>query len=151
MANHVRTQIRDQVATYITGLTTTGSRVFKAREYPLQDAELPGLCIYTADEECEINTIGFPGHIERALELVIKGYAKATGDVDLSLDTMQKEIEAAIGASAITSSINSLAKSATLVSSHKEISVEGEKPVGMIEIIYSVRYVTRENAPDVAI
>ena len=34
MANHVRQQIRERIATDLTGLTTTGSKVYQSRVYP---------------------------------------------------------------------------------------------------------------------
>ena len=53
MANHVRRQIREQVGTVLTGLTTTGSNVYQSRVYPLEDGNLPGLVIYTKSETSE--------------------------------------------------------------------------------------------------
>lgn len=41
MANHVRQQIREAVATTLTGLSTTSTRVFQSRLRPLVDADLP--------------------------------------------------------------------------------------------------------------
>lgn len=38
---HLREQIRDRVVTDLTGLTTTGSRVFRSRIYPLENNDLP--------------------------------------------------------------------------------------------------------------
>ena len=45
MANHVRQQIREKFGTTLTGLTTTGSRVYESRVYPLET--VPALVIYT--------------------------------------------------------------------------------------------------------
>jgi len=42
MANHVRQQIRERLATDLTGLTTTGRRVYQSRVYSLEDGNLPG-------------------------------------------------------------------------------------------------------------
>ena len=58
--SHVRKQIRDAVVTALTGLSTTGSRVYKSRIYPLETGKLPGLAIYTKSEEIQNNTIGAP-------------------------------------------------------------------------------------------
>ena len=46
---HARKQIRDQLKTTLTGLTTTGSNVFNSRVYD-HDA-LPCISIYTLSEE----------------------------------------------------------------------------------------------------
>lgn len=42
----LRKQIRDNVVTTLTGLSTTGSRVYASRVYPMAAANLPGLCVY---------------------------------------------------------------------------------------------------------
>ena len=54
---HLRKQIRDNVVTALTGLSTTGSRVYASRVYP----NLPGLCVYTKSESVEILTMLFFG------------------------------------------------------------------------------------------
>ena len=46
MADHVRQQIRERIATTITGLSTTGSNVFQSRVYPLDVDSLPALLVY---------------------------------------------------------------------------------------------------------
>ena len=44
--SHARQKIRDAVVTLLTGLTTTGSRVYDTRLYNLEPSEnLPGLVI----------------------------------------------------------------------------------------------------------
>ncbi|MEY2654030.1 MAG: hypothetical protein RLZZ524_1058, partial [Pseudomonadota bacterium] len=50
MANHLRQQIREAVAGAVTGLTTTGARVYQGRVYPLEDAQLPGLTVSSLAE-----------------------------------------------------------------------------------------------------
>ena len=54
---HVRQQIRDQIVTALTGLTTTGSNVFRSRIFPLEQTKLPALCIFTKSEATEFDTI----------------------------------------------------------------------------------------------
>ena len=48
---HVRTSIRTAIASRLTGLTTTGSRVYPSRIQPLADANLPCLRVYLDEEE----------------------------------------------------------------------------------------------------
>lgn len=46
--SHARQKIRDAVVTLITGLTTTGTRVYDTKLYNLDPSEdLPGLVVYT--------------------------------------------------------------------------------------------------------
>ena len=67
MANHIRQQIRERIATNLTGLTTTGTRVYQSRVYPLEDNNLPGLIIYTVSEESEPAVIGTDRLLDRKL------------------------------------------------------------------------------------
>ena len=105
MADHLRTQIRDAVATLVTGLTTTGARVTKGRpeSRPLQAAsDLPGLLVYT--NETETDEDGLSGQIgsrriAQVCSLVVDGYAAGTGEVYETLDTIEKEVRAALAAS----------------------------------------------------
>tara|TARA_R100000734_G_C3318312_1_gene112338 strand:- start:2302 stop:2748 length:447 start_codon:yes stop_codon:yes gene_type:complete len=148
MANHIRQQIREQVATTLTGLTTTGSNVFQSRVYHLQDSNLPALLIYTATESSEAVTIGTTRNIERILELNIEGYAKATTNSDDTVDTIAKEVEVAL-ASDVT--INGLAKDCFIESTEISYNGEGEQPLAVIKMIFAVHYITAEGTPDTAI
>ena len=42
MAAHIRRQVREAIGTALTGLTTTGSRVFQSRAYPLETTDVAG-------------------------------------------------------------------------------------------------------------
>ena len=67
--SHVRQQIREQVATTVTGLTTTGSNVFQSRVYPLQDANLPALLVYSINEDSNADVMGSTLVAQRDLNL----------------------------------------------------------------------------------
>jgi len=43
MADHLHKQIRAALVTKLTGLATSGARVYANRLYPLDSANLPGL------------------------------------------------------------------------------------------------------------
>lgn len=75
MDNHLRRQIRERVGTTLTGLSTTGSNVFQRRMYPMESAGLPGLYIYTQNEEVSIDAMGATRTVGRDLKLIVKGYA----------------------------------------------------------------------------
>ena len=64
---HIRKSIRDNAVTAVTGLSTTGSNVFRSRVYPLGTNKLPALCVYTNGETVEYNRLDrvrdkFNGH-----------------------------------------------------------------------------------------
>jgi len=139
---HIRTQLRDRVAANLASLSSTGSRVFKSRIYPMDAASLPGICIYTRDESVEASTISAPRLQMRELQVVIEGYAISTTVLDNTLDQIALEIEEAM-AGDIT--LNGIAKVINLQSVDADFSDEGERPAGMIRLTYVVLYAALEN------
>jgi hypothetical protein len=148
MANHIRQQIREEFGTTLTGLTTTGSNVFESRVYPLENASLPALIIYTKSETSEPIVIGTQRLMSRELSVVVEGYAKATSNFDDTIDTISKEVEAAIAADR---TLNGLVKDTYLESTEIEFNSEGEKPLGYVSLTFLTNYYVKENAPDVAV
>ena len=148
MANHIRQQIREKIGATLTGLTTTGSNVFESRVYPLENANLPALIIYTKEESSEPIVIGTQRVMSRELAVVVEGYAKATSNFDDTIDTISKEVEAAIAADR---TLDGLAKDTYLESTEIEFNAEGEKPLGYVSLTFLTNYYVKENAPDVAV
>ena len=148
MANHVRRQIRERVATTLTGLATTGSKVFQSRVYPLTANNLPGLLVYTTSESSDPDVMGAQPQLERELNLVIEGYAQTTSNLDDVMDEIAKEIEVAMAAD---TTINALAKDSFLTDTEIQLTGEGEQPIGMVTMNFTVQYRTANNAPDVAL
>ena len=148
MANHLRRQIRERIAADVTSLTTTGSNVFQARVYPLEDSALPCLLVYTTSEESEILNQGTPRLLSRTLNITIQGVAAETSDVDDKLDLIAKEVESALSADR---DINSLAQDSFLTSTEIEINADGAKTVGTLRLNYQIDYRVYDNAPDVAL
>jgi hypothetical protein len=148
MANHLRRQIRERIAADVTGLVTTGSNVFQARVYPLEDAALPCLLVYSTSEESEILNQGTPRLQARTLNITIQGVAAESSDIDDKLDLIAKEIETALSADR---DINSLAQDSFLTSTEIEINADGAKTVGTLRLNYQIDYRVYDNAPDVAL
>lgn len=147
MADHLHKQIRDAVKTALTGLTTSGARVYANRLQPMQDANLPGLRIYLDDEKAGQQTIHAPAVQERRLTLAVDACAKAVSGLDDTLDLMSKEVEIA------------LAAGITLAGKNLEITYTGmtfddellDKPVGVKRMRFTVSFYALNNAPDVLI
>jgi hypothetical protein len=145
VANHVRRQLRERAATTVTSLTTTGANVFQGRVYPVTQAQLPCLLVYTNAEEVETRTR--PGGTQvRNLELVIEGKVRGA-DAEDTLDTIAKEVEVALYADR---TLNSLAKDSTLVSTAVDLSNQGDHIHGTIRLTYQVTYTVAEGTPDAA-
>jgi len=148
MANHIRQQIREYFGTTLTGLSTTGSNVYESRVYPLENAKLPALIIYTKSETSEPIVIGTDRVMSRELAVVVEGYAKATSDFDDTIDTISKEVEQAIAADR---TLDSKSKDTYLESTEIEFNGEGEKPLGYVSLTFLTNYYVKENNPDVAV
>lgn len=151
MANHVRQQIREAAATLLTGLTTTGARVFQSRVKVLADNELPCLVVLTNNETVENISSDADPIYERSLDLQVIAKAKQTDNLDDKLDTIMKEVETAIHASVSANTLSNLCKGISLSSIEVELNGEGEKPVGQATMTFNVTYYTRAAAPDVSI
>jgi hypothetical protein len=145
MANHVRRQIRDAAAAALAGLVTTGSRVYPSRTKVMQDAHLPGLRVYTDEEDIEISSLGVSRLLERQLTLVVEAVAKVNDTLDDTLDQIIQEVEVAL-APGLTG-----AKWVTLTRVEIEMNDEGEKDTGIARMQFSAPYITSHDAPDVAL
>jgi len=148
MADHVRQQIRERIATTITGLSTTGSNVFQSRVYPLDVDSLPALLVYTISESSDVDVMGTTLGMNRILNVGIEAYVKAGVDFDDIVDDICKEVEAALGADR---TLNNLAKFQYLSATEIQFNGEGDKPVGVVTMNYAVQYRTTTTAPDIAI
>jgi hypothetical protein len=138
---HLRKQIRDKVTTRLTGLTTTGARVFQTRFYPMQAAALPGLLIYTLREVSEPETMTRPRKYNREVDFMVEGMAKGTSGLDNTLDQIAVEVEEAM-LSAPT--FDGLARDTVLSGTEIDYNADGEQPVGSIRMTFTVRYRTSE-------
>jgi len=149
MANHLRRQIRERIATDVTGLSTTGSNVFQSRAYPVEESKLPCLLVFDSEESVEIRSMGAIRGISSELTINIEGYCQG-GDGATVMNTLaaiQKEVQIAVQADI---DINSLARDSYLTSADASVNAEATKPTGSVRITYLVIYQYMENAPDTA-
>lgn len=140
MTTHARQQIREAVATAVTGLATTGARVYQSRLHALRDSNLPCLMVNTDDEDVseDFDTSA------RTLRIKIAGVAKASANLDDTLDQMALEVE-----TAVKNGVTVTGKVLTL--ELKSISVEMvdslDKPAGLIALEFDVQYSIVTGAP----
>lgn len=142
---HLRQQIRDAVVTAVTGLTTTGSNVEDTRFYRVEESGLPGLFVYTNDEEISYQTKGTSRQF-RSLEVIIDAIAQSASGADDTLDTIIKEVEVALA----NSTLSGLVKTLTLTRIQALQDAAGKQPMAGARIIYTVNYHTFENDPETA-
>lgn len=146
MANHLRQQIREAVATRLSGLTTTSTRVYQSRLHPLVDSNLPCLLVNTDSEEIATLTLQPHPVMERDLTLAVRCVAKAVSNLDDTLDTMLKEVETALGTVA-DPTYGGIVKSMVPAGIDIEMDDGLEKPVGVATINYRVTYYTADGSP----
>jgi hypothetical protein len=139
---HVRKQIRDNVITTVTGLTTTSTRVYRSRVYPIASGKLPGLCVYTQSEAVESGTLARQRTKLRTLDVVIEGYALANSNLDDTLDQISLEVEEAMVTDVTR---GGKAKDTELTSVEIEQVGEGETQAGVVRMTFAVMYATVEN------
>ena len=139
---HVRQSIRDNAVTAVTGLSTTGSNVFRSRVYPLGTHKLPALCVYTESETVEYTRLDRTRDIDRTVDIVIEAYVRAVSNYDTSLDTICAEIEAGMGADVTR---GGYAKDCKLTQTEFDFSDEGDRPIATARLTYSIDYRTEEN------
>jgi hypothetical protein len=136
---HVRKQIRDRIATLVTGLTTTGSNVYKMRRYALDQDKLPAVVVYTNDESSALQTMGSV-NLDRVLSVSVQAFVSGSSTTVFdTLDTIAVEIEEAIAADF---TLNGLAKRCHLTGTNVDINPEAEKAIGDITLTYEVVYRT---------
>lgn len=145
MANHLHRQIREAVETLLTGLTTTGAKVYANRLQPLADANLPGLRVFMDDEEADALTIHAPYMQERKLSMIVECCAKVATSLDDTLDASSKEVE-----TALSGGITISGKVLPCVYSGMQFDdALADKPVGVKRLRFFVTYTAMSNAPDV--
>jgi hypothetical protein len=139
---HARRQIREAVATALTGLTTTSTRVYQSRMLPAGTDRLPCLLI-TADGEEIDNSV--QTHQARQITITVRGYAKAVADVDDTLDAIAEEVETAAQAAGTLS--GKVPGGLSLRRIETEFDDTLEKPAGVIELQFLAGYFTNAGVP----
>ena len=142
MTTHARQQIREAVATRLTGLAATGSRVFQSRMRAQKT--LPCLLIACGDERIEQ---GIQTAQDRSLEIIVTGLAKATANVDDALDAIALQVETAIASAPFTTP-NCLLSLAGIETGFDESL---EAPVGEIRLTFKALYFTSAANPGAAL
>lgn len=144
MADHIHKQIRDKVKTALTGLTTTGARVWANRLQPLQDANLPGLRIFADEERAELLTATDDYIQRRELTVFVEACSKKATGLDDELDLISKEVEVAL-AGGITVAGRDLEVFYTGMSFDDE---QLDKPVGVKRMTFSISFQASAGTPD---
>jgi hypothetical protein len=126
------------VTTKVTGLATTGARVFRGREYPLEAAGLPGLLVYLGPDEpvAEYSQT----LIDSLLTIHILGVVKSiTEQVDTTLNRIREEVAVALQAD-YTQGLSFVLDTREGESEEPDISNEGEQPAASLRLTWRFLY-----------
>lgn len=145
---HARTQIRNAVTALLNGNTSAGNNVYEARVYPIDEPKLPALLVYTKQETVGEQSMSRPRTQQRELMVSVEAYVKARGNVDEATDTLAMEIEQLIAADP---TLGGLVKDTALDTTDTQFSDDGEKPVAVAILTFSVLYVVKEHEPQTLI
>lgn len=147
MSDHVRKQIREAAKVALQGLATTGDRVFSSRVYPLARAKLPGLVLYTPNEDS--GREDSPTESMRDVTLNVHGIIRISEDLENEMDDIAVEVETALDE---LGDIDGLCKiyhgiqgTATTMAGE-----DVDQPHGAIAMEFLYTYRTRAGSPEIA-
>lgn len=143
---HHRKALRDAVVTALTGLASTGARVYPTRTYPVDAAALPALCVYTLSEASEVHNMGAARSLLRVLDLAVEAVAQVNDTLDDTLDQICLEVETAIGADP---TLGGKCYDCSLAATKIAVRGEAEKETGSAVLSFALRYRTRAGDPSV--
>jgi hypothetical protein len=128
------------------GNTSAGNNVYEARIYPINDPKLPALLIYTKQETVGQQSMSRPRTQQRELFVTVEAYVKARGNVDEDTDELAMEIEQMIAADP---SLGGLVKDTSLDTTETQFSDDGERPIAVAILTFSVLYTVKEHEPHI--
>lgn len=97
---------------------------------------MPLILVYARDEVSQPIS-SMPKPMERRVRVAVEARVLLNADVDSALDDMAKAIETAIETDY---KLKGKALSSNLVSTDLQVSAEGLKPIGAIQLTYEVLY-----------
>ena len=144
---HPRTRLRAAAVARLTGLATSGPRVYVDREYTQQPAELP--CLHISVRETS-QLAGYPATYTREISLRVRALARATANLSDTLDRIALEVETALGQGLSVGASAPLLHS-SMSAEEPEIDTETDQPVGELMMHFGYTLHTEGSAPGVPI
>jgi hypothetical protein len=141
---HRREQIMDAVVTAVTGLTTTGTNVFRGRAYPLGEAELPGLLVYMGGEE--VVSEQTLDEMICVMEVAVVPMVAVTADPDQALNLIAEESTVALAADYTLALPGVVYRIEEIGADEPEIAGEGETIAAAQRLRWQITY--RRNRTD---
>lgn len=138
-----RTDIRNAFTALLTGLPSTGSRVYKSRTRPLQASELPAILIFSGEANPESATIGGQRPDLMSYRLRADILVKDSAGNEDSADQILAEIESAIFASVAANTLSGKVAGTRLLSiGEPDLDDSLEKPALRLPVLFETTYPT---------
>jgi hypothetical protein len=137
---HPRRAIREAVKAKLLAadITDVGSRIDESRIAPHPRAQLPKISVYTDSESVDpASQLSSPPRYKRDLTLALEIWVEAENDVEDSLDELCLEVESAL---CVDPFLNNTCSRATFQSTEVAISVDGQRPVAVARMLWSIHY-----------
>lgn len=135
---HPRALIRTHVVTLMTNLPAVQDRVYASRVYPMQQRNLPGICVFSLTETSEL--ANEDRDLERRLDLAVDIYAaRADGAPDDALDDLAATVEDLME---MDPTFGRLALTSWLAETTIGFDGEGDQANGLARLRYTVLYRT---------
>lgn len=143
--SHIRTRIRQNLVTSLTGLANTGSNVFDSRVYPMTADTLPGICVYTSSEISNYTSINPPRTLDKVITASIEIYVQMIDTYDEVLDQITADVEEALYTDLTR---NGLAQDTRVMSFDSTFSGDVEQPLILGKLTVQIRYSAVEGSPE---
>lgn len=148
MADHLRKQIRVAAAAALTGLSTTGARVFTSRARAIQASDLPCLRVFGDDESIETASMGQQRRRHRTLSLFVEAMAQGNSAPEDTADQITKEVEVALDAN---NGLGGLVKWIEPRRINTDYGGDADSIVVTVRMEFEILYYSEMGAPDVAL
>lgn len=136
-----RTAARAAFVAALTGLTTTGARVFVGRNRPLDAADLPGLMIFSGDETVESVFANANRPATRRYKVRVDIMVKNLTAAETEADTILAEIESALFASVSANTLGNLVNGVVMTAvGEPELDDTQDKPCVRVPVFFEVMY-----------
>jgi len=139
---HARTELRERVVARLTGLPTTGDRVYHGRTRPLKEGHEPTLLVYAFNEQSGRPIEGNPASLGRTLMMVVEGRVSHSSVPDDLLDQIASEVEGALRNSEDALQVFDIMLQSTAV----EVNSDGTRHIGEINLVFLIRYCEPDEA-----
>lgn len=143
--SHIRTRIRQNIVTTLTGLDNTLNNVFDSRVYPMNIDTLPGICVYTPSETSGYLSIRPPRTLDKVISASIEIYVQMIDTYDEILDQIAADVEESLYTDL---SRGGLATDTRVLSFDSTFSGDIEQPVIMGKLNVEIRYSAVEGSPE---